>query len=100
MLYNDAYGADIKYVIVQKFDDDDLAAFVDILEDGVFRFKVNVTLYSSNNELEKITGWLEKSKLCRVLCVLTLMKTGTQYYMCIRPRCRFRLHFCQSPCRF
>ncbi len=67
MLYNDAYGADIKYVIVQKFDDDDLAAFVDILEDGVFRFKVNVTLYSSNNELQKITGWLEK-----VNCVVFL----------------------------
>ena len=67
MLYNDAYGADIKYVIVQKFDDDDLAAFVDILEDGVFRFKVNVTLYSSNNELRENYWVVGKSKLCRVL---------------------------------
>lgn len=66
MLYNDAYGANINYVIVQKFDED-LCAFVDILEDGIFRFKVNVSIVSSEMELQQITGWLDK-----VNCVVFL----------------------------
>lgn len=58
MLYNDAYGADIKYVIVQKFDDDDLAAFVDILEDGVFRFKVNSpSILQITSSRKLLGGW-------------------------------------------